>query len=156
MRKKEERTSIYPEYAKKYNGYNINVNRLKMIENICVKTYNIEMGLNLDGYIRMNLYFEALSQLYKDIEYLDAINRYKGIVVGHSDDIKKYLSKEEIDIIFDDTIDQMKDNYDHTEAVGSYIVRNFKNNLVEYTNETYNTNFNKLDDNECKIKLLKK
>ena len=156
MKKKEEKQKIYPEYVKKYEGYNINVSKLQMIENICKKTYEPSMGINLDGYIRINLHFEVMSELYKDIEYLDVINRYKGIVTGHCGQLKNYLSKEEIDIIFDDTIDQMKENYDKTETLGSYIVRNFKNNLVEYVNENYDMNFSKLQDDDCKIKLLKK
>ena len=152
MSKKEERIKIYPEYAKKYEGYNINVSQLQHIEKLCEKTYEPDMGINLEGYIRMNLRFEVLSQLYKEIEYLDEINRYKGIVTGHSSDLKKYISNDEIEIIFEDTIEEFKENYDKTESVGSYIVRNFRNNLVKYTNETYNTNYNELEENKILLK----
>ncbi len=156
MKKNTVNQKIYPEYIKKYEGYDINKHKLEMVEELCSKTYEPSMGLNFDMYVRMNLYFEVLSQLYKEAEYLDVINKYKSVVVIHCDEIKKYLSKEEIDIIFEDTLDKMKENYDKTEALGSYIVRNFKNNLVDYVNESYNTNFSKIKEDDYKIKLLKK
>ena len=61
MSKKEGRIKIYPEYAKKYEGYNINISQLQHIEKVCEKTYEPDMGINLECYIRMNLRFEVLS-----------------------------------------------------------------------------------------------
>lgn len=155
MKKIEEIPKIYHEYAQKYEKYNVNEEDLKKVEEVCIETYDPSIGLNLDMYIRINLYFEAISQLYNNIEMLGILDKYKSVVVNHSNNLKKFISKEEIDIIFEDTISQMKQNYDKTESVGSYIVRNFKNNLVEYVNKEYNKDFNKIEE-KSKIKLLKK
>ncbi len=48
MSKKEGRIKIYPEYAKKYEGYNINISQLQHIEKVCEKTYEPDMGINLE------------------------------------------------------------------------------------------------------------
>ena len=155
MRKVEKREKIYPEYLKKYSNFNLNVNRLQMIENLCNKEYDPSFGIERDLFIRINLNFEVQAQL---IKYFDAsdLSRYRGLVTGHSKNIVSKLSDEEIDIIFEDTIDYVKENYNREEILGSFIMRNFKNNLIKYVNESYNQSNELLDDEAFKINLITK
>ena len=67
MKKVEEIPKLYHEYAQKYEKYNVNEEDLKRIEEVCIETYDPSIGLNLDMYIRINLYFEAISQLYNNM-----------------------------------------------------------------------------------------
>ena len=153
--KKQEKTPIYLEYLKKYEQYGIKPNRLEYIENVARKRYNPDCGMDLDMFIRINLYLDIQSNLCDKIEQFPQINQYKAIVIKHSKRIVSYLSKEEIDIIFDDTLEEAKRNYNKTESLGSYIVRNYKNNLIDYVNDNYDENYKYLDVDNCKIKLLK-
>ena len=155
--KKKKVEEIYPEFVEKYKDFPVDSYKLKMIETECRKKYREKMKIHLEQYIRLNLHFEVQAQLYKNIEKLNNLHRYKGLVVRHSKDITKYLSEDEIDIIFDDTIDYIKDIYDGKEVLGSCIVRNFKNALIEYVNDYYNGNFEKVNEDKYKIKrVLKK
>ena len=156
MKKKKDVVEIYPEFIEKYKDYGLNEYKLKMTEIECRKKYKKRMKLHEEQYIRLNLLFEVQSQIYDKIEDLDIYHRYKGLVVGHSKDIIKDLSADEIDIIYEDTIEYMKENYDGKEALGGYIVRNFKNALIDYVNDNYNGHFEKLDDGKYKIKRITK
>ena len=119
------------------------------------ETHDRTIGLNNEVYKRVNLYFETLSQLYKKVDELDVIYKYKALVLSHYNHLTSRLDKEEIDIIFDDTIDYVKNNYDGDEELGSYIVRLFRNNLIDYVNEKCHTEYTK-PKHERIIKTLKK
>ena len=146
----EKQAKIYLEYLKKFSEYNLNSEHLKELEELCLSSYKPEMGINLDTYIRVNLNMEISAILASKID----LTKYKNLVINHSKELIKDLSKEEIDIIFDDTLLSIKDNYDKTESIGSYMVRTFKNNLIDYVNNNYNKNYVKFEEN--KINLLKK
>ena len=152
---KKQTCKLYEEYSKKYEKYNLDAKRLKSVEAICIKKYRKDMGISKDTYTKVNLYLESLNQLYNKIDELPELNQYKAIVLAHSNEIIKYLDNSEIEIIFDDTIDETKANYDTKETLGSYIVRNFKNNLVCYVNEKYNKNFDLINKENAFYKVKK-
>lgn len=152
---KNENTPIYLEYAKKYEQYGISSKRLEYVENVAKKRYNSDCGMDFEMFIRIYLYFDIQSNLCDKIEQFPQVNQYKAIVIKHSQNIIKYISKDEIDIIFDDTLEEAKKNYSKTESLGSYIVRNYRNNLVKYVNQIVYTNYSELSEEDCKIKLLK-
>ncbi|MBP3766557.1 MAG: hypothetical protein J6G98_05195 [Bacilli bacterium] len=147
--------TVYKEYINKYKTYNLNENSLKKVEKLCEKTHDRTIGLNNEVYKRVNLYFETLSQLYKKIDELDVIYKYKALVLSHYNHLTNKLDKDEIDILFDDTIDYVKENYDGDEELGSYIVRLFRNNLIDYVNEKCHTEYTK-PKHERIIKTLQK
>ena len=146
----EKQAKIYLEYLKKFSEYNLDPKYLEKIEDLCIDSYKPEMGINLDAYIRINLKMEILSKIKDKVD----LSKYKYLVINHSKELVKNLSKEELDIIYDDTVLSMNDNYDKTESVGSYLVRTFKNNLIDYVNSNYNETF--IKNEEFKIKMLNK
>lgn len=151
----KQNITIYKDYMTKYKTYELNENSLKRIEELCEKTHDKTIGLNKDIYKRVFIYFDVLRQLYKRIDELDVIYKYKTLVLSHYNHLTSRLDKEEIDIIFDDTIDYVKNNYDGDEELGSYIVRLFRNNLIDYVNEKCHTEYTK-PKHERIIKTLKK
>ena len=152
---KKEKNLIYLEYAEKYKKYGINPNRLEYVENVAKKRYNPDCGLNLDMFIRTNLYFDVLSNMTDNLKHLPQILQYKALVLKHNKYLCDYLTQDEMDIIFEDTLDDVRKFYDRKESLGSYIIRNYKNNIIDYINDNYDKNYKYIQPEDCQIKLLR-
>lgn len=150
-----EQQQLYLEYAEKYKDYGINPKRLEYVENVAKKRYNPDCGLNLEMFIRTSLYFDVQSYLYDKIDEFPQANQYKTIVTKHLQSLPISITQEELDIIFEDTLDQVRKFYERSESLGSYIIRNYENNIIDYINDNYDKNYKYIQPEDCKIKLLR-